>query len=560
MRAILHALQLDSQAIAKTGGLAISTAVLNAVLLYMVGTVNRMDHVDLATGAALFTGTVIVFAVAQRMLAAVLASQSESAQSAVRLDLLAHLQRIRFAEFERLNSSEIRALVTQDALIVAQFWPTLVSLFVSTATVLLCICYLAWVSLWQLLALTVGMFATFALYRAETAEMPALLKRSRDSYTELSDMVTDMLDGAKELKLDRRRRLLDFWPRLQALSRRYRDESVAARRKGMMAGATGTATFFLLIGAAIMLSRSSMGGEAQASAQLVIVLLYLSGPINRIVTNLPSYGIAAAAARRIAAARAFLRDAGETDDSMSCDEAPARAPAGNTRCAPARATLLQDWAELAFDSVEYDFAASAERPGATFGPVSFAIRRGEITFVVGANGAGKSTVGKLLTGLYPPTRGHIRLDGCCTSMVGLDDYRQMFSAIYSDFHLFGSSLPNAALSQQQMQLIREFRLPEVLLEDRSYQTLRGLSDGQRRRFALLLALVEDRPIYFFDEWAADQDPEFRAYFYHHVLHRLRRAGKTIIAITHDDMYFDVADQVIRIEGRMEARSAMASAH
>ena len=566
MKAILNTLGLDWLAIAKAGALAITTAILNAVLLYMIGAVDRLAHMNLATGAAVFTAIVILFAIAQRALAALLANQSESAQSTVRLDLLARLQQIRFAEFERLSSSEVRALVTHDALVVAQFWPTLVSLFVSTVTIVLCVGYLAWVSPWQVLALTLGMSATLALYAAETAKLPSLLKRSRDSYTELFDMVTDMLEGAKELKLDRHRRLADFWPRLHALSRRHRDESAAARSKGMMAGATGSATFFLLIGAAIMLSRSSIGGQAHASAQLAIMLLYLSGPINRIVTNLPVYGTATASARRIATARAFLRDARESDAVMppkhaasaSENRAVAHAPEIGARQTPGNGDVANGWAELKFEAVEYDFPATAERPGATFGPVSFSIRRGKITFIVGANGAGKSTVGKLLTGLYPPTRGHIRLDGRCTSDVPLDDYRQMFSAIYSDFHLFGSLIRNDHSQELFAQLIREFRLPDVLLEERSYHTIRGLSDGQRRRLALLMALIEDRPIYFFDEWAADQDPEFRAYFYRDVMQRLRSAGKTVVAITHDDMYFNAADKVIRVEGRIALSRAAAA--
>ena len=254
MRAIMQALGLGWLAVAKTCVLAITTAILNAILLYMVGSAENLPAVQPASAAALFVSTVVIFAAAQRALASLLADQSEYAQSTIRLDLLGWLQKIRHAEFEQLSESEVRALVTHDAVIVAQFWPTLVSLFVSSVTVALCVGYLAWTSPWQLLALSLGMVATLTLYAAETARLPLLFKRSRDSYAKLSEKITEMLEGAKELKLDRRRRISDFWPQFQELSDKYRDESTAARRKGMMAGATGSATFFLLIGAAVLVS------------------------------------------------------------------------------------------------------------------------------------------------------------------------------------------------------------------------------------------------------------------------------------------------------------------
>lgn len=572
MRAIMRALGFGWPAVTKTYALAITTAILNAVLLYMVGSAERLPTVQLTSAAAVLVFTVAIFAVAQRALASLLAGQSECAQGTIRLDLLSWLQQIRHAEFEQLNESEVRTLVTHDAVIVAQFWPTLVSLFVSSVTVTLCVAYLAWTNPWQLLALSLGMTATLALYAAETARLPLLFKRSRDSYAKFSEKVTEMLDGAKELKLDRRRRVSDFWPQLQALSDQHRDESAAAHRKGMMAGATGSATFFLLIGAAVLLSHLTSHEGAQSSAQLVIVLLYLSGPINKIVNNLPAYGGAASAARRIEAARAFLRNAREPDAAAlppgeaetgrkpghATEHGPVPGNAGGREVQADTCPLppiLRDWRTLRFDKVEYHYPA-ADRPGAKFGPVSFTIQRGEITLVVGPNGAGKSTAGKLLTGLYQPTRGAILLDGQAVSVLPPDDYRQMFSAIYSDFHLFDNLMrPDHSLDRFE-RLLDEFRLPRALLVDRSRDSLRRLSDGQRRRLALLMGLIEDKPIYFFDEWASDQDPEFRAYFYNDVMQRLRQAGKTVVAITHDDTYFGVADHLVRIEGQARAGSGL----
>lgn len=74
-----------------------------------------------------------------------------------------------------------------------------------------------------------------------------------------------------------------------------------------------------------------------------------------------------------------------------------------------------------------------------------------------------------------------------------------------------------------------------------------MSTGQKKRLAYIASVLEDKQIYVFDEWAADQDPEFRKYFYEVLLQDLKQKGKTIIAVSHDDRYFSAADKVIKLE-------------
>ena len=64
---------------------------------------------------------------------------------------------------------------------------------------------------------------------------------------------------------------------------------------------------------------------------------------------------------------------------------------------------------------------------------------------------------------------------------------------------------------------------------------------------MIVALLDDRPVYVFDEWAADQDPESCAMFYRCLLPILRARGKAIVAVTHDEYYFDAADRRIHFE-------------
>lgn len=208
---------------------------------------------------------------------------------------------------------------------------------------------------------------------------------------------------------------------------------------------------------------------------------------------------------------------------------------------PARAPFAQ----LEFRGVSFAYGASAGSDAFRVGPLSFTLRRGEITFIVGGNGSGKSTLTRLLTGLVHRERGEILFDGVAQDMLAV---RDNFGAIFGDFHLFERLYGYRDVETRQVQaLLRRFGLEGVTrYENGRFSTL-ALSTGQRKRLAMVVCLIEDKPVFVLDEWAADQDPGFREMYYRDLLPELRRRGKTVIAVTHDDRYFDVADQVIKLE-------------
>lgn len=182
------------------------------------------------------------------------------------------------------------------------------------------------------------------------------------------------------------------------------------------------------------------------------------------------------------------------------------------------------------------------------GPLDLNIRQGEVLFIVGGNGSGKSTLLKLLTGLYPPSGGSMTLDGATIGPETYQTYRELFSAIFADFHLFRKLYGLESPDEQKIrELLREMELTrKTRYADRRFSDI-DLSSGQRKRLAYIAALLEDKPIYVFDEWAADQDPIFRKYFYNNLIGDLRTMGKTVIAVSHDDRYFNRADRVLKME-------------
>jgi putative ATP-binding cassette transporter len=192
-----------------------------------------------------------------------------------------------------------------------------------------------------------------------------------------------------------------------------------------------------------------------------------------------------------------------------------------------------------------------ERDGSTFmlGPVDFTFKPGELVFLVGGNGSGKTTLAKLLSGLYMPEKGEISLDGTPITDQNRDDYRQFFSAVFYDFFLFESllGLDPEKLDERAREYLARLQLDhKVQIKEGELSTI-DLSQGQRKRLALLTAFLEDRPFYIFDEWAADQDPVFREIFYLQILSELKAKNKTVLVISHDDRYYHLGDHVIKLD-------------
>jgi putative pyoverdin transport system ATP-binding/permease protein len=219
-------------------------------------------------------------------------------------------------------------------------------------------------------------------------------------------------------------------------------------------------------------------------------------------------------------------------------------PLKETLYKPSRERLA-GFQTLALQNIQFTYPSPSGRVGFFLGPLNLTVQAGELLFIIGGNGSGKTTLMHLLTGLYRPSSGSLALDG---RLVKMADYRHFFAGVLSDAHLFDRlygldhvDVPRVNQLLAQMDLARR-----VQYVDGRFTTLK-LSTGQRKRLALVAALLEDKPIYVFDEWAADQSPDFRHYFYHELLPALKAQGKTVIVISHDDRYFAVADHLIKME-------------
>jgi putative ATP-binding cassette transporter len=255
----------------------------------------------------------------------------------------------------------------------------------------------------------------------------------------------------------------------------------------------------------------------------------MMGPVWSVIESWPIFAQGQLALRKIEALRLSL---GATDESTL----------------PTTHPSPQLWQRLDLKGVRFAYADANEN-GFVLGPLDFTLRRGEVVFLVGGNGSGKSTFVKVLTGLYPPQEGMIRLDGHNITEANREWLHSHFSVIFSDFYLFHRLL---GLEEPELDARARDYLVRLELEDKvkihqGVLSTTALSQGQRKRLALLTAFLEDRPIYVFDEWAADQDPHYREIFYNHLLPDLTARDKTIVVISHDDRYYHRGDRIVKIE-------------
>lgn len=352
--------------------------------------------------------------------------------------------------------------------------------------------------------------------------------RARDAEDELQRHYRAITEGAKELRINRvrRSRVAD---QLRDVAERIRDLRLQAVLVYCSANAFGATLFFVVIGLVLMLQHAQ-GGDRSVLTGFALVLLYMKSPVQQVVSALPAIGRAQVAFRRIAELSAQFKN---PEPHLAIEERPIEPLAVKT---------------ITLKNACHAFPAAPGAEPFELGPINLAIERGETVFIVGENGCGKTTLIKLLTGLYEPQHGELLLNGRAVTSDWRDDYRQLFSAVFFDYHLFEEVLfaEKAMPAEIDDYLVRLDIAHKVSIRGGAFSTT-DLSAGQRKRLALIQVCLERRPVLVFDEWAAEQDPTFRRIFYTEILPDLKRQGKTLIVISHDDRYFHVADCCIRLQ-------------
>jgi putative ATP-binding cassette transporter len=351
-----------------------------------------------------------------------------------------------------------------------------------------------------------------------------VLEQQKDE-KEVFTTLQNHLYGFKELKFNQKKSNDIFRNYLLPQIEADKKKRIIARRYGAELVLSGILVHFLGMVCCIFFS-ASLGAEHLALVMIILIFsMQQDMLIKTSIQNIQEGSVALGKLRNLFPGRTSKR----ADEDIPV---------------PSRETD-KSFQNIRIDNVGFTYPAPDNGQGFSINIEDLTINSGEILFIVGGNGSGKSTFMNVLTGLYPPGHGAIQLDG---HPVATDRYRDMFSAVFADFHLFDRLYGIDSVEEEQVQeLLRMTGLEGKTEYQQGRFTTQNLSTGQRKRLALVVALLEDRPVFVFDEWAADQDPHFRCFFYQEILPSLKEKGKTIIAVTHDDRYFHHADKVVRME-------------
>jgi putative pyoverdin transport system ATP-binding/permease protein len=551
-----------------------------------------------------FGGTGLVILVSGVLSQVLLIRLSQDAIYRLRSDLSSGIVSAPLEHLERLGMHRLMATLTEDVRSLSQAVTAIPSICVDVATIVGCFVFLAVVS-GPIFAVTVG----GTLVGIACVEM--VLKRVRGIYREARENEDALLRsfqavtlGIKELKLHRGRRR-DFMDRhLLGSAGTLRDQNTDAGSKFSYAQGFGQALQLATMALILFVIAVALDLPRETMVSYVLVTTFLAMPMQNFMHRIPDLlrgDVALAKIRAMNLSMTTLHDeeslpyserpaAGEAKLELTNvsyiyrSEAPSQVPpppgshgpGGHpprpgmppregrpSHPHPAHPGAHPGGGPVDVNGKNWvDHGGADVRPlapppgldesadaGFRLGPIDLVFEPGQITFIVGGNGSGKSTLAKLITGLYVPRSGSLSLNGERIDHDNIEWYRQNSSAVFTDFHLFEDYLgfDRPGIDAEVQRYLDELQIAhKVTVQDGRLSTV-DLSQGQRKRLALLTALLEDRQIYVFDEWAADQEPRFRDVFYHEILTDLKRRGKTVIVITHDDRYFDCADQLVKLD-------------
>lgn len=464
----------------------------------------------------------------------------QTAVNDMRLHLSNKLVDTSYRKLQKLGKHRLLAMLTDDSQVISQAVEQLPILLVNAGIVIACLGYLGWLSV-PMLGLTVVLLVVgLAVFKLPEGRAISALSKAREGKDKLFDQYRLLTDGTKELQLNEQRRQQFFRYQLEPTSLSYKKDFVRGMSIYAIALNWGNGLFYLLIGAVLYAGPQLFALDMTLVTGYVLTILYMITPLSELINALPILGRASIALNKIKALEGELNhDSPEQPSTLT-----PLASVHNVRAEPLNVSTLE------LKGVTHTYYREREDGHFTLGPVDLTLHRGEIIFITGGNGGGKTSLAMLLTGLYQPESGQVNLNSSISSGDENYRFRQHFSAVFTDFCLFENLLYEES-SIEQEEKAREYLAHlqldhKVDIKDGKLSTLE-LSTGQRKRLALLASYLEDRPCYLFDEWAADQDPVFKRFFYTHILADLKAQNKMVIAITHDDAYFHLADKILKVD-------------
>lgn len=468
----------------------------------------------------------------------------------IRAYLINKIVRTPYQKFEKIKDGRVVNILNSDTSVIANSANVYINFISNLVTIFSAFAYMMTISA----VATLIVFALILLlawyYYFISSKARFFLEDARNTMNVYTGLINGLSKGFKQLSIHFVKKH-EYKDEMIAVSDKYKSTTILASFKFLNATIIGNSFIMVVLGLlSIVVPHVSEGINTFVVISFVMVLLYIIGPINLVLGSVQQVTAVNVAWGRITE---FISEINASAKKVSfwgmMDSIAAakheKVQAGSRSNATSNVDTIEITG-LAFRYKADDDPGKEQEHQFALGPIDLDIEAGETVFIIGGNGSGKTTFMNLLTGLYKPDAGSIKING---SSIPPDDLGEYFSAVFSGNHIFQKIYGNNLNGREEEieELLRKVKLShKVGIRDNAFSTI-DLSGGQRKRLALLECYLDNRPIFLFDEFAADQDPEFRKYFYRELLPDLKAQGKTVIAVTHDDHYFDVADKVIKLD-------------
>ena len=457
--------------------------------------------------------------------------------SALRLRVVGKIRRADLRAVENMGHGELYATVAQEINHLSQSFPLLVNAAQGVFLLAFCLLYIATLSLISFLvmaAFTVIGLYIFWLRRKVLADAMAEVHVCESAMLE---SVSHFTDGFQEIRLNADKNDSLFRHFTKVLDR-LETEVIGVGGKWVVLLQFSNAFLYALVGLVVFVLPMFFEGYTDAIYKIVAVSIFCVGPVTGLTSAAPIFSKADVGLGHV------FRLERKLDNRLAGGTSVVTVP---------EESRFRGFRTIDFEGVCFTYRGPDGTPTFTSGPWDFALRHSEIVFLTGGNGSGKSTAMKLICGLYTPDAGRILVDGVAVESGTRQEYRELFAGIFPDFHLFDRLHGLEDVDPDTVNaLIARMELSDKVRFENGRFSSTDLSTGQRKRLALIAALLEDREVYLFDEWAADQDAHFRDVFYGELLPELKRRGKAVLAVTHDDRYWGRCDRRLHLDlGRMK---------
>lgn len=513
-------------------GAALAGVISGVLNTLLIKTVNNTLLEQSATNGWMFL-TLVVTCLGASLMSRIWVNQwACSMVYQLRLGLFRHILDMPLRQLENIGNSKMNSTFSQDLRTMVETLVKLPTLLTSIVVTVGCLVYLGILSP-QILLVLVGFFAfAIATYLIPERFAIGFMKSHRRTVDRLYREFDNLLAGVKELKLNQHRRAAFLDQHIMPVTEKARLTELIHKNIYAVLNSWHRLMFFAFIGILLFLVPQLFSVDMKLLVSFAITVLFLLGPLDEVVGSIPKLHLGQIAFNHL--------------KKVGCDpekayEKQLQKPVPQRHLPPFQGMALRD--------VTHSYRRENEDHFFQLGPINLNLQAGEVVFLVGGNGSGKTTLAKIICGLYPPESGHVLCNGQIVEAADMHAYRQNFSAIFNHFHVFQDllGLPSETLAERTSFYLERLHLDRKVQLKGSQLSQVDLSTGQRKRLALLATYLEDRPFVLFDEWAADQDPEFKRVFYQELLPELKQMGKTVLVISHDDRYFHLADRILKLE-------------